>query len=35
LSGLAQIAVSGYIALFSFFGAGAIVARILYGGDRR
>jgi len=35
LSGLAQIAVSGYIALACFFGAGIIVARILYGGDRR
>jgi uncharacterized membrane protein YedE/YeeE len=32
LSGLSQVAVSGYISLICFFLAGAVMARILYGG---
>ena len=32
LSGLAQIAVSGYVSLICFFLAGIVMARILYGG---
>jgi len=32
LSGLAQIAISGYVSLICFFLAGMILARILYGG---
>jgi hypothetical protein len=29
------MAISGFIALACFFGAGVVMARILYGGDRR
>ena len=32
LSGLAQIALSGYVSLICFFVAGIVIARILYGG---
>ncbi len=34
LSGSLQLAVSGFVALFFFFTAGAVVARMVYGGDR-
>ncbi|HOO90761.1 MAG TPA: YeeE/YedE thiosulfate transporter family protein [Syntrophales bacterium] len=35
LSGSLQLAVSGYIALISFFIGGIVIARMLYGGGRR
>ena len=35
LSGLSQLAVSGYIALACYFIGGAITARLLYGTSRR
>lgn len=33
LSGTLQLAVSGFIALFFFFAAGSVVAKMIYGGD--
>ncbi len=35
LSGLAQMAVSGYVALICFFIGGIIAARLIYGGGRQ